>query len=445
MPQTPEDTPLAHNVPPILQLREDWPRLSVEERREALAALPRADSDGLFLTLPRLDQIELLAAMLVGERQHWLRLMMPDDLAELMRELPATLRVEYMALLETVARREVAALLAYSEDEAGGLMNPRFSRVRPDLTVAESIRYMRRQAATAEPTNYIYVLDGSQKLLGVVSLRRLFGSPDEAIVSSIMRANVIAATETMEREDLARLFQNSGLSAIPVLDEQGVMKGILTVDDIVDVVQEEATEDIQRLGGSETLDAPYLRISLPQMIKKRAGWLTALFLSEMLTASAMAYFEKEIERAVVLALFIPLIISSGGNSGSQASTLVVRAIALGEVRLSDWWRVLGRELVVGTVLGFILGSIGMMRIIFWPTRETLYTPHYTLVGLTVAASLLGIVLWGSVSGAMLPFFLKKVKFDPATASAPFVATLVDVFGLVLYFSLASLILRGTLL
>jgi magnesium transporter len=273
----------------------------------------------------------------------------------------------------------------------------------------------------------------------------LFVADGDTPVRSMMRTATIATNETMSQEEIATLFSKSALMAIPVLDDDGRMKGIITVDDIVEVVEEEATEDIQRLGGSEVLDAPYLKISLLRMIRKRAGWLVILFLGEMLTATAMGHFEKEIERAVVLALFIPLIISSGGNSGSQASTLVVRAIALGEVRLRDWWRVLRRELIVGTALGAILGSIGMVRILFWPTRVQLYGEHYALVGLTVATSLVGIVLWGSLSGSMLPFLLKRLRLDPATASAPFVATLVDVSGLVIYFTVASLILSGTLL
>jgi magnesium transporter len=223
------------------------------------------------------------------------------------------------------------------------------------------------------------------------------------------------------------------------------MKGVVTIDDIVDVVQEEATEDAQKFGGMEALDAPYLDVSIPQMLKKRGGWLSALFLGEMLTATAMAYFEHELERAIVLSLFIPLIISSGGNSGSQASTLIVRALAVGDVKLRDWWRVFRREIVVGTLLGVLLGCIGMMRILLWPTRNKLYGTHYFMISITIACSLVGVVLFGSLAGSMLPFVLRKLRFDPASASAPFVATLVDVTGLVIYFTVASIILRGVLL
>jgi magnesium transporter len=241
------------------------------------------------------------------------------------------------------------------------------------------------------------------------------------------------------------VFRAEDRSAIPVTDSAGMLIGIVTVDDVLDVAEAEATEDIQRVGGMEALDEPYMRIRFVRMIQKRAGWLTALFLGEMLTATAMGAFEREIERAVVLALFVPLIISSGGNSGSQASTLVIRALALGEVGLSDWWRVIRREFRAGLVLGSILGAIGFLRITVWSAFSSIYGEHWMLVGLTVACSLLGIVLWGTLTGSMLPFLLKRLGLDPATSSAPFVATLVDVTGLVIYFSVAMVILRGTLL
>jgi len=249
----------------------------------------------------------------------------------------------------------------------------------------------------------------------------------------------------MDQEQVSHLFQRNHFMALPVVDAEGRMKGIVTVDDVVDVVQEEATEDIQKIGGGAPLDAPYLQIALPHMIRKRVGWLSALFLGEMLTASAMAFFEKEIARAVVLALFIPLIISSGGNSGSQATTLVIRAMALGQVRLRDWWRVIRREFLAGLGLGAVLACIGFLRIVIWEHIFHSYGPHHIGVALTVAVSLLGVVLWGTLAGSMLPFILRRMGFDPASASAPFVATLVDVSGLVIYFSVASIILRHTLL
>jgi len=248
-----------------------------------------------------------------------------------------------------------------------------------------------------------------------------------------------------DQEHIAKIFSSQDLMAVPVVNADEHMVGIVTFDDVASVLQEEATEDIHKLGAVETLDAPYLKISMLEMIKKRAGWLLVLFLGEMFTATAMGYFQYEIERAVVLALFIPLIISSGGNSGSQASTLIIRAMALGEVRLRDWWRVLGRELLTGLALGLCLSIVGFTRILLWPSKEQIYGPHYFLIALTVAGSIIGVVLWGTLSGSMLPFLLKKMRFDPASASAPAVATLVDVTGLIIYFTVASAFLRGVML
>jgi magnesium transporter len=260
-----------------------------------------------------------------------------------------------------------------------------------------------------------------------------------------MRTDLVKIPVDLDQEEIGRLFSQQDLMALPVVDDEGRMQGIVTFDDVANALQEEATEDIHKLGAVETLDAPYLKIGLPDMIRKRAGWLLVLFIGEMFTASAMGFFEKEIERAVVLALFIPLIISSGGNSGSQATTLIIRAMALGEVRLKDWIRVMRRELLSGLCLGLILGLVGLTRIMIWPQKESLYGPHYGLVAITVALSVLGVVLWGTICGSMLPIILRKLKFDPASASAPAVATIVDVTGLVIYFSIAKLILSGVIL
>jgi len=325
-------------------------------------------------------------------------------------------------------------------------MSPRFARVRPDMTVSEALTYVRKQALGATETVYtVYVLDTEQHLLGVTSLRTLFASEPQQPIKDIMRVNVVTASEQADQEQLSRLFAEHDLIAIPIVDTENRMKGIVTVDDIVDVVQEEATEDIQKMGGSEALGVPYLDISFGRMLRKRAGWLTVLFLGEMLTANAMGHYEHQIEKAVVLALFVPLIISSGGNAGSQASTIVIRAMALGELRLTDWWRVMRREVLTGLTLGCILGAVGLIRIVAWEGMFHSYGPHYWLIGLTVGLALIGIVLWGTLAGSLLPFILRRVGFDPASASTPFVATLVDVTGLVIYFTVASVILRGTLL
>jgi magnesium transporter len=264
-------------------------------------------------------------------------------------------------------------------------------------------------------------------------------------VSDIMHRDLVTVTDETDQEAMAQLLVDEGLLAIPVVDAEGRMKGVVTADDVVDVVQEEATEDIQKIGGSEALDEPYLQIGFTDMVRKRGRWLAALFLGEMLTATAMGFFEAEIARAVILALFVPLIISSGGNSGSQAATLVIRAMALGEVRIRDWWRVARREILTGLALGLILGVIGLVRILVWQAVGQVYGEHYLLVAFTVAGSLVGVVMFGTLAGSMLPFVLRRLGADPASASAPFVATLVDVTGLVIYFTVARVLLGGTLL
>jgi magnesium transporter len=428
------------------ELQDAWHILSTEERVEGFRLLPRADAEELFFTLAARDQYDLIVGLPPGDRRSWLRLLPPDDAADVLQEAPEDERGGLMALLDDQTRKECTALLAYAEDDAGGLMNPRYVRVRPDMTVDEAISYLRKQARERiETLAYAYVADAQQRLLGVVSFRDLFAAQPGKLVRDVMKTDLVTVLDTDDQEAVSRVFAQHDFVALPVIDKQGRMKGVVTIDDIVDVVQEEATEDAQKFGGMEALDAPYLDVSVLQMLKKRGGWLSALFLGEMLTATAMGYFEHELQRALVLSLFIPLIISSGGNSGSQASTLIVRALAVGDVKLRDWFRVFRREVVVGFLLGVLLGCIGICRILVWPNRATIYTEHYKIVAVTIACSLVGVVLFGSLAGSMLPFVLRKLKFDPASASAPFVATLVDVTGLVIYFTVASIILRGVLL
>jgi magnesium transporter len=427
-------------------LLEAWNLLVPEDRLESFQALPRPEAEDLFLSLSARDQAELLLMLPQPERRSWIRLLAPDDAADLIQEIPLEEREEILALLDDTTRKEVNGLLAYAEDDAGGLMNPRYVRVRPEMTVDEAITYLRRQAADrAGAMYYAYVLDAEQKLRGVVSFRKLLSARPDQRIEELMQTDLITVPEAMDQEELSRLFATYRLVSFPVVDAQGHMKGIVTLDDIVDVVREEATEDIQKIGGTAALDAPYLRIGIMDMIKKRAGWLAALFIGETLTATAMGYFEAEIARAVVLALFVPLVISSGGNSGSQATTLIIRAMALGEVRLRDWWRVVRREFFSGLGLGVILATIGIIRILVWQAFFHTYGQHHLLVALTVAASLVGVVLWGTLVGSSLPFLLRRLGFDPASASAPFVATLVDVTGLVIYFTTAKIVLSGTLL
>ena len=422
-----------------------WHTLTPEERVDAFRQLPYSEKGDFFLALSARDQYELLSSLPHGERRIWMRLLPPDDATDLIQETPEEERAGLLKLLDDFTRREVVALLAYAEDDAGGLMSPRFARLRPDMTVDEAVTYLRRQAEQVETIHYAYVLDSEQHLLGVVPLRRLMSAQRDQRVRDIMRTDYISASEELDQEALAKLFSEEHLFAIPITDKEGRMKGIVTADDIVNVVTEEASEDIQKIGGMEALAGPYLKARFFEMVKKRGGWLAALFIGETLTATAMGYFEAEIARAVVLALFIPLIISSGGNSGSQATTLVIRAMALGEVHLRDWWRVVRREIAAGLALGCMLGSIGLIRILAWQRVWHLYGDHYLLVALTVAASLIGCVLFGTIAGSMLPFVLRRLGLDPASASAPFVATLVDVTGLIIYFTVASLILHGTLL
>jgi magnesium transporter len=428
------------------ELREIWSVLSDEERFEGFRLLPRADAELFFETLSSPDQFDILIATPESERRSWLRLLAPDDAADLVQEALEEEREPILALLDAPTRKEVVALMAYAEDDAGGLMNPRYARLRPGMNVDEAINYLRRQTTGREETlYYIYVLDPQQKLLGAISMRDLFRAAPDKRVQDVMRTDLITAHEEMDQEEMSLLFAEHDLLAIPVVDADGCMKGIVTVDDIVDVVQEEATEDIQKYGGVAVLGEPYLELSSSQMIKKRVGWLSVLFLGELLTATAMRYFEHQIAQAVLLAFFVPLIIASGGNSGSQASTLVIRAIALGEVRLRDWYRVMRREFVSGIGLGLVLGILGFARIVTWELAFGVYGEHYLLVALTVGLTLVGVVIWGALAGAMLPFVLQRFGFDPASASAPFVATLVDVSGVVIYFSAATVILSGSLL
>jgi magnesium transporter len=399
-----------------------------------------------FLESSTPAQVALLLRASPVERQTWMRLLALDDAADLVQAAPEELHDALLNLLDDVARREVVALLAYSEDAAGGLMDPRFVRLRPELSVDEAIRYLRRQARDLVATlEYGYVLDGDQRLLGVVSLVTLLSSPAERLVHDVMNAKPITVAATTDQEIVSQLFRRHNLTVLPVTDSEGRMKGIVTVDDIVDVVDEEATEDMQKVGGLAALDRPYLATSATEMIRKRGGWLMLLFVGEMLTATAMGLYEDQIAKAVVLAVFVPLIISSGGNAGSQATTLVIRAMALGELTTRDVVTVIRRELSTGFVLGLLLAAIGGTRILLWQQIFHSYGEHAVTLAATVSLSLVGVVLWGTVAGSVLPFALRAIRLDPATASAPFVATLVDVTGLIIYFTVAGVTLSGTLL
>lgn len=378
--------------------------------------------------------------------------MSADQQADLFRDLPEKERNRLLKALGPDTRRSLTLLLKYPETSAGGIMTTEFVAVPAGWTVEQTLKHIREVGRTKETIYAIYVVDPNDgHLIRALSLQDLLLADRSLLVERAGPQRAphrvpLAATPLMDREEVARLISRYNLLAIPVVDEERKPIGIVTVDDVIDTLVEELTEDVQKFGGMEALDQPYMEIGFAAMIKKRAGWLLALFLSEMLTATAMGRFEHEIARAVVLALFIPLIISSGGNSGSQATSLIIRAMALREVRLRDWWRVAVRELPSGLVLGSILGVVGVVRILLWQRLGWYdYGTHFALVATTVGAALVGVVTFGSLTGSMLPFVLRRLGFDPASASAPFVATLVDVTGIMIYFTVAAVILRGTLL
>ena len=419
--------------------------LSAEKEAVIFRLLPREQAAGVFSYLSEERQEELLKAMAREDVASILNAMSPDDRTSLLEEMPANVIQHLLGLLSAEERTVASQLLGYEEDSVGRLMTPDFVRVRPQWTIAQALEHIRRYGKDSETMSMIYVIDDNNKLVDDLRIRQiLLASPTDK-VADLMDSRFVYLKTTDSRETAVEAFKDSDLNALPVTDKEDTLIGIVTVDDILDVAEEEATEDIQKMGGSEALDEPYMKIAISKMVQKRATWLIILFLSEMLTATAMGNFEHEIAKALVLSIFVPLVISSGGNSGSQASTLIIRAMALGEVRLVDWWRVMRREFLSGLSLGAILGVIGFIRISVWHYLFDAYGPHWFLLAVTVGIALVGIVLWGSLSGSMLPFLLKRVGLDPATSSAPFVATLVDVSGLIIYFTVAAVILKGTLL
>lgn len=419
--------------------------LSVEKEAILFRLLPREQAAAVFSYLSDERQDGLLKAMANEEVANILNAMSPDDRTSFLEELPANVIQQILNLLSPQERLVASQLLGYEEDSVGRLMTPDFVRVRSQFTIAQALDHIRRYGFDSETMSMVYVIDDNGRLVDDLRIRQILLAAPETYVSDLMDSRVVSLKAIDNREVAVEAFKETDLNALPVTDKEGFLIGIVTVDDILDVVEEEATEDIQKIGGSEALDEPYMKISFPKMIRKRASWLVILFLSEMLTATAMGKFEHEIAKAVVLSIFVPLVISSGGNSGSQASTLIIRAMALGEVHLRDWWRVMHRELLSGLSLGSILGSIGFLRIMIWSWLFNSYGEHSFLLAITVAITLVGIVLWGTLAGSMLPLLLRRLGIDPATSSAPFVATLVDVSGLTIYFTVAGFILRGTLL
>jgi magnesium transporter len=370
----------------------------------------------------------------------------PDDRTALFSELKGDVVKKMITLLPAEQRKESLALLGYKEDSIGRLMTPDYIAVKPEWSITRVLAHIRRYGKNSETIDVVYVIDKEGVLLDDIRIREVLLADPEAIIGELTDKRFIALKANDPQEDAINIFRMNNRVALPVVDENNILLGIVTVDDILWIANEEYTEDMHKIGGTEALDEPYLDMPILKLVKKRAGWLIVLFLGEMLTATAMQHFEIELEKAVVLSLFIPLIMSSGGNSGSQASTLIIQAMALGEVTIAEWWRVMRRELISGALLGIILGTIGFIRIITWQELHLYnYGPHWFLIATTIFFTLVGIVLWGSLIGSMMPIILKKLKLDPATSSAPFVATMVDVTGIVIYFSVAVLILKGVLL
>ncbi|TPG64643.1 magnesium transporter [Hymenobacter nivis] len=371
--------------------------------------------------------------------------MSPDDRTALLEFLPANFVAELIQSLSEPERKVTLELLGYPEYSVGRLMTPDYIAIRENWTVEQVLDYVRKHGGQSETLNMLYVTDAHGVLTDDIRIREILLAAPTVRVRDIMDRRFVHLAVGQDQEEAIDTFRRNDRVALPVVSDQGILLGIVTLDDILSIREQEDTEDIQKFGGSEALEEPYLTMPLLRLVQKRGGWLVVLFLGELLTASAMQFFEGELQKAIVLVQFIPLIISSGGNSGSQATSLIIRAMALGEFKLRDWWQVLQRELVGGLLLGLLLGLVGFGRIAIWQMITPIYGPHWLLVGLTVGFALVGIVLWGSLAGSMLPLILKKLGLDPATSSAPFVATLVDVTGLIIYFSVALLVLRGTLL
>jgi magnesium transporter len=421
-------------------------KLPVDMEGIVFRLLPSARATAVFSQLELDHQEDLLRSLTSEETLHLVGGMTPDDRVRLLDELPTGVSRRLVMMLPPDKRNDTTALLGYPEDSAGRLMTPHFVALEPQWTVARALRHIRALKEEIETFNVVYVLDEQGRLVRDLRLVALLKASPRQRVGRLEDRALVSVPATMPREELVEQFKKYDRVALPVIDSHGVMLGIITADDVLDVQAEESTEDIHKMGGTQALDEPYLETSFFSILHKRGPWLLLLFLGQSVTASVMGHFEGELASALVLALFVPLIISSGGNSGSQTTSLVIRAMALKELEPGDWWKVMARELSTGLALGAMLGGLGFARIVAWQKLGwTDYGEHYLLVGATVLLSLLGVVLLGTLAGALLPFGLRRLGLDPAAASAPFVATLVDVLGLILYFSVAFFILRGTLL
>ena len=432
----------------------DWTPADIAD---LLSDLPDYEQAVLFRIIPKdiatdtfeyLDvdvQLSLLKALGNEEVAFILNDMSPDDRTAMLEEVPASVLKQMMSLLSVKERHIAQSLLGYPENSVGRLMTPDYLDIRENWTVQEVLNYIRQHGKDIETLNIIYITNEKGKLIDDIRIGEFLLAPLDLSVTELMDGNFNYLQVYDDQEKAVEVFKKYDRIALPVTDSSGILVGIVTVDDVLDVAEEEATEDFQKLGAVAALEDSYADIPLLQMIKKRAGWLSVLFIGEMFTASAMGFFENEIQKALVLALFVPLIISSGGNSGSQAATLVIRALSLGEVTIRDWYFVMKREILSGLILGTILAVLGFLRITIWQNFSGIYGVHWVAIAFTVSFALIGVVLWGTLMGSMIPLGLKKIGFDPAASSAPFVATLVDVTGLMIYFSIALLLLKGTLL
>ena len=419
--------------------------LSDDDERTAFQLLHGPQRTLIFEYLDRATQHKLLESLEPADAGALFNDMSADDRTALLEELDEADREKHLQTLSAQQQAIARSLLQYPEDSVGRLMTPDFVAVRPNWTVEHVLEHVRRHGQDSESLNVVYIVDHDMHLIDDLRIRQILIAPVHTTIERLMDSNYISLQATDLKRSAIEVFRRYDRTALPVLDENHKLVGIVTIDDVLDVAEQAATEDAQKFGGLEALSEPYATTPLLTMVQKRATWLVILFLGELLTATAMGFFEHQIAKAVVLALFIPLIISSGGNSGSQAATLIVRALAVGEIRLTDWMSVFRREFISGSILGVILGSIGFLRIAIWSAFSDVYGEHWMLVGIAVSLSLVAIVLWGSLIGSMLPFGLKRLGLDPATSSAPFVATFVDVTGLVIYFSVSIMVLRGTLL
>jgi magnesium transporter len=420
---------------------------SLEDDYEAVAfrLLPRTVSVTVFEHLPVEAQQSVLHSLADSDAAAILDDMSPDDRTALLEELPGKVTRRLLNLLSPDQLSVATQLLGYPAESIGRLMSPKYVAVKPEWTVTEALAHIRLYGSDSETLNVVYVVAKGGRLIADIRMRELLLVPPETTIRMLMRDQVVALSVFDDQESAVSIFRRYDRTALPVVDTEGIIIGVVTVDDVLDVAEQEATEDVQKMAGSRALEEPYLKIGFLDLIRKRSVWLVVLFFGQMLTATAMGRYEAELSQALVLALFVPLIISSGGNSGSQAAALIIRALTLGEVRLRDWWRVLRREAASGLVIGLVLGILGFTRVAIVQAVNGSYGPAWFQVGVTIMLSLVGVVLWGMIMGALLPFVLERFGLDPATSSTPMVATLVDVTGIIIYFSIATVVLRGTLL